>query len=218
MSERRINEAACRSAGMRTVVPKLDDLSGTPIPWPPRPFPKRRSIVLNLPCSRRQEMCTYRSCLPCLPSFLFLVGGNAYLNFALLLVALQLLNAISSGQLVVPSVPSAQESPVQSLPSNNSSSNALREYVIYSVVDGPSRDADNERIRLHLGMILAPADVHEYGGAYTGVEFWRVKMSDMQRTAFVSANPKVCPILPCRTWLLTNAKAPSPSELAISVS
>ena len=138
-------------------------------------------------------MCTYRSCLPCLPSFL--VGGKAYSNFALLLVALQLLNAISSGQLVVPS---AQESPEQSLPSYNLSSNALKDYVIYSVVDGPSRDADNERIRLHLGMILAPADVQEYGGQYTGVEFWRVKMSDTQRTAFVSANPKVCLILPCK--------------------
>ena len=138
-------------------------------------------------------MCTYRRCLPRLPSFL--VRGNAYSNFALLLVALQLVNAISSGQLVVPS---AQESPEQNLPSNNSSSNALREYVIYSVVDGPSRDADNERIRLHLGMILAPADVQEYGGEYTGVEFWRVKMSDTQRTAFVSANPKVCLITPCR--------------------
>ena len=158
-------------------------------------------------------MCTYRSCLPYLPSFL--VGGYACSNLTLLLVALQLLNAISSGQLVVPS---AQDSPEQSLPSNNLSSNALRDYVIYSVVDGPSRDADNERIRLHLGMILAPADVQEYGGEYTGVEFWRAKMSDTQRTAFVSANPKVRPVLPCRVWLLKNAKAPSPSELAISLS
>ena len=151
-------------------------------------------------------MYTYRSCLPRLPSFL--VGENAYSKFTLLLVALQLLNALSSGQLVVPS---AQESPEQSSPSNKSlSSNALKDYVIYSVVDGSSRDADNERIRLHLGMILAPADVQEYGGEYTGVEFWRVKMSDMQRTAFVSANPKVCPILLCAIWLLKNAKAPNP--------
>ena len=151
-------------------------------------------------------MYTYRSCLPRLPSLL--IRENAHSKFTLLLVVLQLLNAISSGQLVVPS---AQESPEQSSPSNKSlSSNALKDYVIYSVVDGSSRDADNERIRLHLGMILAPADVREYGGEYTGVEFWRVKMSDMQRTAFVSANPKVCPMLLCGIWLLINAKAPNP--------
>ena len=40
-------------------------------------------------------------------------------------------------------------------------------------------------------MILSSADVQEYGGAYTGVEFWRAKMSDIQRVAFMSANPKV---------------------------
>ena len=151
-------------------------------------------------------MCTYRSYLPRPPSFL--VRENTYSKFTLLLVALQLLNALSSGQLVVPS---PQGSPEQSSPSNISvSSNALKDYVIYSLVDGSSRDADNERIRLHLGMILAPADVQEYGGVYTGVEFWRVKMSDMQRAAFASANPKVCPMLLCGIWLLTNAKAPNP--------
>ena len=151
-------------------------------------------------------MCTYVNCSPRLPSFF--LGENAYSRFALLLVALQLLNALSSGQLVVPS---AQETPEQSAPSNESfSSNALKDYVIYSVVDDPSRDHDNEMIRLHLGMILAPADVQEYGGEYTGVEFWRVKMSDMQRTAFATANPKVCPIPLCGTWLLTNVKASNP--------
>ena len=151
-------------------------------------------------------MCTYRSCSPRRPSSL--VRENVSSKFTILLVALQLLSALSSGQLVVPS---SQGSPTQSSPSNETlSSNALREYVIYSVVDGPSRDTDNERIRLHLGMILAPADVQEYGGEYTGVEFWRVKMSDMQRTAFASANPKVCPKFFCAIWLLTNAKAPNP--------
>ena len=185
------------------MVPKLDDLSGTPIP---RPFPMRRSIILDLPCSRRPEMYTYRSCLPRLPSFL--VGENAYPRFTLLLLALQLLNALSCGQLVVPSLQGSSE---QSAPSNKSlSSNDIKEYVIYSVVDGPSPDADNERIRLHLGMILAPAYVQEYGGQYTGVEFWRVRMSDMQRTAFASANPKVCPLFLCGVWLLTNATAPNP--------
>ena len=150
-------------------------------------------------------MCTYRSCLPRRPSFL--ARENAHTRFALFLVALQLLNAFSSGQLVVLSPQGSSE---QSSPSNESlSATTLREYVIYSVVDGSSRDADNERIRLHLGMILAPADVQEYGGGYTGVEFWRVKMSDTQRTAFARANPKVCPIL-CEIRLLTNLKAPNP--------
>lgn len=46
-------------------------------------------------------------------------------------------------------------------------------------------------------MLLGPADVQEYGGDYTGVEFWRVKMNDMQRTAFKSANPLVGVIF---TW------------------
>lgn len=135
-------------------------------------------------------MCTYRRCLLCFPSFL--VRKNGYSKFALLLVSLQLLNALASGQLVVPS---PQASSAQSSPFNESlSSNALKDYIIYSVVDGPSRDTDNERVRMHLGMILAPADVQEYGGEYTGVEFWRARMSDMQRTAFARANPKVYPL------------------------
>ena len=151
-------------------------------------------------------MCTYRYYLPRLSPFL--VRGTAYPRFILLLLALQLFITISSGQLVVPST---QGSPEQSAPFNTSlSSNARKEYVIYSIVDGPSPDADNENIRLHLGMILAPADVQEYGGGYTGVEFWRVRMSDMQRTAFASANPKVCPRCLCGISLLTNAKAPNP--------
>ena len=70
-------------------------------------------------------------------------------------------------------------------------SNPLKEYVIYSSVEGPTRDTDNERIRLHLGMVLAPAHVQEFGGDYTGIEFWRVMMSDTQRAAFVGANPTV---------------------------
>ena len=110
----------------------------------------------------------------------------------LLIVALVLLNSLSSGQLV----PSSHGSPEPTSRSNASlSSNGLKEYVIYSVVEGSSRDSDNERVRLHLGMILAPSEVHEYGGDYTGVEFWHVRMTDMQRSAFVAANPKVCSIL-----------------------
>ena len=107
------------------------------------------------------------------------------------IIALILLNTPSDGQLI----PSSQVLQTQSLPSNTVlASNSLKEYVIYSVIEGPSQESDNERIRLHLGMILAPLDVQEYGGYYTGVEFWRVTMNDMQRTAFVSANPKVCSI------------------------
>lgn len=199
MSDRRINEVACQSAGIKAKIPKLDDPSGIPIP---RPFPTRRSIVLNRPCSHRPAMCSYRSWLPRLPSFF--ARENFYPKFALFLVALQLLNALSNSQLVVPSL---QGSPAQSSPSNeSSSSNALKEYVIYSVVDGPSPDDDNEKVRLHLAMLLAPADVQEYGGGYTGVDFWHVKMSDMQRTAFASANPKVCPISLCGLRLLTNGQ------------
>ena len=149
-------------------------------------------------------MCTYRRCL--LPLSSFSIRVNAFPKLALLLVLLQLLNVLVSGQLVVPS---SQGSPPQSSPSNESlSSNALKDYVIYSVVDGPSRDTDNERIRLHLGMILAPADVQEYGGEYTGVEFWRVKMSDMQRTAFARANPKVCPNVSLQNLVADKCESP----------
>ena len=105
-----------------------------------------------------------------------------------LVVALLLLNNISLGQVVLPS----RAFPNQALSSNTSPSlNNVKEYVIYSFVEGSSADSENDRIRLHLGMILAPTDVREYGGDYTGVEFWRVMMSDMQRTAFMSANPRV---------------------------
>ena len=79
----------------------------------------------------------------------------------------------------------------QPVPHVSTSSNPFKEYVIYSSVDGSAPDIANERIRLHLGMILSPADVQEFGGDYTGVEFWRVVMSDTQRTAFASANPSV---------------------------
>ncbi len=105
-----------------------------------------------------------------------------------LVVALFLLNNISLGQ----NIPSSRAFPNQALSSNTlASSNALKEYVIYSFVEDSSADSENDRIRLHLGMILAPTDVREYGGDYTGVEFWRVMMSDMQRTAFANANPRV---------------------------
>ena len=105
-----------------------------------------------------------------------------------IIVALILMNTHSGGQLI----PSSQAMQISSVPSNTSlSANALKVYVIYSFVGGPSPDAENEKIRLHLGMMLYPADVQEYGGDYTGVEFWRVKMNDIQRTALTSANPKV---------------------------
>ena len=107
------------------------------------------------------------------------------------IIALILLCIPSGGQFL----PSSHVFQNQSLPSSAVlSSNSLKEYVIYSVIEGSSQDSDNERIRLHLGMILAPVDVQEYGGYFTGVEFWRVIMNDMQRTAFVSANPRVCSI------------------------
>lgn len=111
------------------------------------------------------------------------------LNIAIVALVV-LLNTFSSGQLV----PSPHGSSNQKLPSNTSS-DAIKEYVIYSIVEGPSPDSDNERVRLHLGMILAPTVVQEYGGEYTGVEFWRVIMSDTQRAAFMSANPRVCSLV-----------------------
>ena len=101
--------------------------------------------------------------------------GLSRLNVALVVVLLFL--GLSSGDQPVPPV--------------STPSNSLKEYVIYSSVEGSTQDIDNERIRLHLGMILSPADVQEFGGDYTGVEFWRVVMSDTQRTAFSSAIPNV---------------------------
>ena len=124
------------------------------------------------------------------PCLAFSSLEDLYSKFTVLTVAaLVLLSTLSSAQVI----PSSRGLQKQTLPSDTSpSSNALKEYVIYSVVEGSFQDSDNEKIRLHLGMILGPADVQEYGGEYTGVDFWRVKMSDMQRTAFVSANPRVC--------------------------
>ena len=78
-----------------------------------------------------------------------------------------------------------------SLYNTSASSNALKEYVIYSFVEGASANDQNEEIRAHLGMMLATVNVQEYGGDYTGVEFWHVKMTDMQRVSFSSVNPKV---------------------------
>lgn len=105
-----------------------------------------------------------------------------------LAVGLLLLNTSSSSHLI----PSPRAYQQQSVPSNTSlSSNHLKEYIIYSFITGISPVSRNERIRAHLGMILSPADVQEFGGEYTGVEFWRVIMSDMQREAFVGANPNV---------------------------
>ena len=116
-----------------------------------------------------------RSCLA--PLF----RERLYSRFSIsIIVALNLLNTSSRAFQQLPA------------PSNTSlSMNALKVYVIYSFVEGLSAHSENEEIRLHLGMVLDPADVQEYGGDYTGVECWRVKMSDFQRTAFTSAIPRV---------------------------
>ena len=124
------------------------------------------------------------------------------------LIALVILNVVSSGQLIPP--PQAlRDLP---LPSNiSTSSNALKTYIIYSFVDGPSFDSKNEQIRLHLEMVVSPVNLQEYGGEYTGVEFWRAKMTDVQYTAFTSANPRVGQIvlvkLCAQKVLLTCTKA-----------
>ena len=124
----------------------------------------------------------------CSPSSALLFCKSRCSKFAILYVAFLLLIKLSTCQLV----PSSQNSTRQTTSSNETfPSNALKEYVIYSIVEGPSQDSDNERIRLHLEMLLAPVYVEEYGGDHTGVEFWHVKMNDLQRTAFVIANPKV---------------------------
>lgn len=108
------------------------------------------------------------------------------------LIVLLILYTVSSGQLIPPHQ-ALRDIPLVS--NTSTSSNALKTYIIYSFVDGPSLDSKNEEIRLHLEMMLSPADLQEYGGAYTGVEFWRVKMTDMQYTAFTSANPRVSQIV-----------------------
>ena len=125
-----------------------------------------------------------------------------------LLVALLLLDTFTSSQLI----PSPQPFQEPSLRSNTSlSSNDLKVYIVYSFIEGSFPDSRNEKIRLHLSMILAPADAQEYGGDYTGVEFWRVKMNNMQRTALMSAFPTVGLIstmmLSARGPLLMNTKA-----------
>ena len=101
------------------------------------------------------------------------------------IVVLILLSTPSVAQLI----PYSRALPVHS--NASLSSNALKTYVIYSFVEGPSPDSENERIRLHLGMILGSTDAEEYGGDYTGVEFWRVRMNDVQRAAFLIAIPRV---------------------------
>ena len=141
--------------------------------------------------SRRPNMYTNKSYSR--PCSALSPREDLYSKFTVLIVAaLVVLGTLSSSAQFVPSSRGLQK---RSLPSDTSaSSNALKEYVVYSVVEGSFQESDNEKIRLHLGMILGPADVQEYGGDYTGVDFWRVKMSDMQRAAFVSANPRVCSI------------------------
>ena len=118
------------------------------------------------------------------PNLVHWLYESLCLRFSMFIwIALMLLNTVSRGQLIAPP---------QALPSNSSvSSNAFKTYIIYSFVSGPSPASKNEQIRLHLDMMLPVADLQEYGGVYTGVEFWRAKMNDMQYTAIISAFPTV---------------------------
>ena len=112
---------------------------------------------------------------------------KALYSKSILLILLTLLQfGTSASGVVLPGLDGST-----SLYNTSSSSNALKEYVIYSFVEGASANDQNEEIRAHLGMMLAPVNVQEYGGDYTGVEFWHVKMNDMQRASFSSVNPKV---------------------------
>ena len=100
----------------------------------------------------------------------------------LIILALSLFRSLTAAQNV---------SSLHALQNISLPSKAPRVYVIYSFVEGTASDSENEKIRLHLGMILAPADVQEYGGDYTGVEFWRVKLDEVQRNAFLQGIPFV---------------------------
>lgn len=123
---------------------------------------------------------------PCLALFVHECLRPGFSIF--IIITLILMNSTSNGQLIA----SSQVPQVSSVPFNTSlSTNALKDYVIYSVVAGPSPSSENEKIRSHLEMILAPALLQEYGGDYTGVEFWRAKMSDLQRAVFARACPRV---------------------------
>ena len=119
--------------------------------------------------------------------FLKLFSYEALYSRSILLILLTLLqfSTYTSG-LVLPGLDGSL-----SLYNTTASSNALKEYVIYSFVEGASANDQNEEIRAHLGMMLAPVNVQEYGGDYTGVEFWHVRMDDKQRASFSSVNPKV---------------------------
>ena len=119
-----------------------------------------------------------------------------------IIVALILLNTISEGQGIPASLTLQNETLT---PTTSQSANDLKEYIIYSFVDGASPDSENDRIRLHLGMILATTEVKEYGGKYTGVEFWHVVMSDMQLRAFTSAIPRVSAIATTKTYSCASA-------------
>ena len=128
------------------------------------------------------KMTSQNDCL-----YLRLLSSKALYSRSILLILLTLLSfSISASRAVLPGL----DGPL-SLYNVSASSNAFKEYVIYSFVEGDSANDQNEEIRAHLGMMLAPVNVQEYGGDYTGVEFWHVKMSDMQRASFSSVNPKV---------------------------
>ena len=119
--------------------------------------------------------------------YLRLLSYESLYSRSILLILLTLLQLSTSASGVV--LPRLDGS--LSLYNTSASSNVLKEYVIYSFVEGASANDQNEEIRAHLGMMLAPVNVQEYGGDYTGVEFWHVKMTDVQRASFSSVNPKV---------------------------
>ena len=186
MLNSRINKVACGHARPHAIVRKLGDLGDENFL---RTFRRDHGCLLSPTYSSSLNMYTKGNSSHLLWAFLFQETHLTKFT-SCVIIALILLSTPSGGQLI-----SSQVLQNQSLPSNTVlSSNSLKEYIIYSVIEGSSQESDNERIRLHLGMILAPVDVQEYGGHYTGVEFWRVIMNDVQRTAFVSANPRVCSV------------------------
>ena len=139
-------------------------------------------VYEDLPGFLMAKMISQHGCLYLRLCSLEALHSRSTIPFLLTL----LLFTISASGVVLPGLDGSL-----SLYNTPASSNALKDYVIYSFVEGSSANDQNEEIRAHLGMMLAPVNVQEYGGDYTGVEFWHVKMSDMQRVSFSSVNPKV---------------------------
>ena len=144
--------------------------------------PPKNLVYGDLPYSLMPKMTSQHRCL-----YMRLCCYEAlYSRFILSILLTLLLLSTSSSGVVLPELDGSL-----SLYNTSASSKALKEYVIYSFVEGASAKAQNEEIRSHLGMMLAPVNVQEYGGDYTGVEFWHVKMNDVQRAAFSGVNPRV---------------------------